>query len=132
MTVGILLITHRPLAADLLRIASDIFQRRLSDVEALDVVNDTPCERLVAESLDLVDRLDSGAGVLVLTDIYGATPANVALKLCAQRPRVRVIGGVNLPMLLKALNYASLDLDALAEKALQGGRDGVRACEPQD
>jgi mannose PTS system EIIA component len=132
VTVGILLITHRPLAADLLRIASEVLGSRPPDTDVLEVVNDTPCERLIAASLALVDRLDSGNGVLVLTDLYGATPANVALKVRAQRPHVRVIGGVNLPMLLKVLNYTHLDLDAVAEKALKGGRDGVCPCEPRD
>lgn len=131
MSVGILLLTHRPFAADLLRIASDILGGRPADTEVLEVVNDTPREWLIAESLRLADHLDVGDGVLVLTDLFGATPANVALKLCAQRPRTRVLAGLNLPMLLRALNYAELDLDTVTDKALEGGRDGVRVCLPE-
>lgn len=132
MSVGLLLMTHRPLAGDLLRIASDILGRRPPDIEVLEVVNDTPYESLLDDSLRLADRLDRGDGLLVLTDVYGATPANVALALCERHPHSRVLAGVNLPMLLRALNYAQLDLDTVVDKALQGGRDGVRLCEPRD
>ncbi len=131
MSVGILLLTHRPLAADLLRIASDILGSRPPNTEALNVINDTPRELLIAESLRISDRLDVGDGVLVLTDLFGATPANIALELCKQRPGIRVVAGVNLPMLLKALNYADLDLETLTDKALKGGRDGVCAGIPE-
>lgn len=129
MSVGLLLITHRPLAGDLLRIASEILGACPPDVEACEVVNDTPRERSIEECLRRLDRLDQGDGVLVLTDLYGSTPANIAAALPSLRPNVRVLAGVNLPMLLRALNYAFEDLDAVADKALQGGRDGVRACE---
>ena len=69
MTVGVLLITHRPLAADLLRIASEVLGSRPPATDVLEVVNDTPRERLIEDSLALVDRLDSGDGVLILTDL---------------------------------------------------------------
>ncbi|MBK1721416.1 PTS sugar transporter subunit IIA [Thiocystis violacea] len=132
MSVGILLLTHRPLAGDLLRIASDILGGRPSAVEILEVINDTPCERVLADARRLADGLDAGDGVLVLTDLYGATPANIALALCECHPRIRALAGVNVPMLLKALNYANLDLNAVVDKALQGGRDGVRLCAPPE
>lgn len=131
MSVGLLLITHRPLAADLLCIATEILGGRPADVEVLEVVNDTPREMLVAEGLHMAERLDQGDGVLVLTDLFGSTPANVATALSLRHPHMRVVSGVNLPVLLRALNYASLDLDAVTEKALQGGRDGVRLCEAE-
>ncbi len=128
MSVGLLLITHRPLAGDLLRVATDILGACPPGIEALDVINDTPREDLVAEALRHAARLDQGDGVLVLTDLFGATPANVAMVLLERRDQVRVLAGVNLPMLLRALNYAALDLDKVADKAMHGGRDGVRLC----
>ncbi|MBK1716078.1 PTS sugar transporter subunit IIA [Thiocystis violacea] len=130
MSVGLLLVTHRPLAGDLLRIASEILGHEPPSVACCEVINDTPPEELIAECLALADRIDQGQGVLVLTDLYGSTPANVARALAGRRVRARVIAGLNLPMLLRALNYAALDLDTLAGKALEGGRDGVRPCEP--
>nr|WP_206171455.1 PTS fructose transporter subunit IIA [Thiorhodococcus mannitoliphagus] len=125
-----MILTHSPLAGDLLRIASDILGGRPANAEILEVVNDTPCESLVDQSLRLADHLDQGDGVLILTDVYGATPANVALTLNERHPRSRVLAGVNLPMLLRALNYAQLDLDTVVDRALEGGRNGVRLCEP--
>nr|WP_209262426.1 PTS fructose transporter subunit IIA [Thiorhodococcus minor] len=124
--------THGPLAGDLLRIAGEILGGRPEKAEALEVINDTPRETLVDRSLRLADGLDDGDGVLILTDVYGATPANVALTLSERRPRTRVLAGVNLPMLLRALNYAKLDLDTVVDRALEGGRNGVRLCEPRE
>ena len=128
MTVGIVLITHCPLAGGLLRVAADVLGTYPGNVETLEVINDTPCETLIVEGLRCIAEVDQGAGVLILTDLLGATPANVALRLLEQREQVRVLTGVNLPMLLRALNYAHLTLDAVTEKANAGGRDGVRLC----
>jgi mannose PTS system EIIA component len=132
LSVGLLMITHRPFGADLLRVATEILGGLPQGVEAMEVVNDVPCEVLMAEALERLERLDAGDGVLILTDIYGSTPANIAVALLATRDRLRVIAGLNLPMLLRALTYASLALDAVAEKALQGGRDGVLLCSQRD
>ncbi len=71
--------------------------------------------------LSLVDR---GSGVLVLTDIFGASPANLALKLL-ERGRVEGLTGVNLPMLLRALHYRDRSMDILIVRARDGGRDGI-------
>ncbi len=128
MTVGLLLITHCPLAGNLLDVATEILGACPPGVETLEVINDTPCERLIAEALHCVERLEQGDGVLVLTDLYGSTPANVAMALLEHRAGLRVLSGLNLPMLLRALNYAALSLDTVADKAMQGGQDGVRLC----
>ena len=72
----------------------------------------------------ILDQLDEGDGVLVLTDAYGSTPSNIACRLGARR-QVAVVTGLNLPMLLRVLNYPALPLDELKEKAVSGGRDGV-------
>lgn len=98
----------------------------------MDVIDDMPCEALLEQALHRLETLDQGEGVLVLTDLYGSTPANVAVALLGEYGRLRVIAGVNLPMLLRALNYASSDLDTVAEKALQGGRGGVLLCSQLD
>jgi PTS system ascorbate-specific IIA component len=126
------MITHQPFGADLLRVAAAILGGPPPGIEAMEVVNDVPCEILAAQAAERLDRLDAGEGVLILTDLYGSTPANVAVSLLALHERLRVIAGLNLPMLLRALTYASLDLDTVAEKALQGGRDGVVLCSRRD
>jgi len=132
VSVGVLLITHKPLGADLLRIATEILGGRPPGIEAMEVSNDVSREVLIEDARRRLPRLDAGDGVLILTDLYGSTPANVAVALLSMHDRVRVIAGLNLPMLLRALNYASLELDAVTEKALQGGRDGVLACPRRD
>ena len=76
---------------------------------------------LAREMLALVDK---GEGVLILTDIFGATPANIALKLL-EPGRIEGVAGVNLPMLLRALTYRERGMDVLLTRAIAGGRDGV-------
>jgi mannose PTS system EIIA component len=126
------MITHQPFGADLLRVATAILGGPPQGVEAMEVVNDAPYEGLMEDARQRLARLDEGDGVLVMTDLYGSTPANIAVALLGAHDRLRVIAGLNLPMLLRALTYASLKLDAVADKALQGGRDGVLLCSRRD
>jgi PTS system ascorbate-specific IIA component len=74
-----------------------------------------------------VAALDDGDGVLVLTDMYGSTPSNVASSL-GREDRVVVVAGLNLPMLVRVLNYPEDSLSALAEKAVSGGNRGILIC----
>jgi PTS system ascorbate-specific IIA component len=128
MSVAILLITHGSLGSELLRIASGIFGTCPTRAEAVDVENDAPCDPLIEDAERRAAHLDEGDGVLVLTDLYGSTPANLAVTLLGRRDHIRVLAGVNLPMLVRALSYAGLDLDQVVDKALKGGRDGVLVC----
>ena len=137
MSVGILLIAHGRLGSELLRVAISIFGVCPAPASAIEVENDAPCDQLLAEARRRAETLDAGGGVLVLTDLYGSPPANRAVALLEEggEPRRRVLAGVNLPMLIRAFNYAGLSLDELVEKALTGGRDGVFPCNggrPQD
>ena len=79
----------------------------------------------------MIEQLDQGDGVLILTDMYGSTPGNIACAL-GQNNRVAVVAGLNLPMLVRVLNYPQLDLHTLAEKAESGGRIGIVPCPPGD
>jgi PTS system ascorbate-specific IIA component len=76
----------------------------------------------------MIENLDTGAGVLLLTDAYGSTPSNVAHKLSIARPRTAAVAGLNLPMLMRVCNSASLALEALAQAAVEGGQQGVVLC----
>ena len=84
-------------------------------------------ERILEDAKQAAQQLDSGDGVLVLTDMYGATPSNIACRL-HEFCQVRVVSGLNLPMLIRILNYPNLSLDELRHKAVTGGRDGVLTC----
>lgn len=126
--VGILLIAHAPLAAALAAAAAHVYacapERAGAQLRVFDVLPDSETPANVALARTLVREIDTGSGVLVLTDAFGASPGNVAAQL-AEPGRVGVIAGVNLPMLLRALCYRDGTLAETAEKALAGGRQGV-------
>ncbi len=129
MSIGLLLITHNQIGAQLLATATRMLGRCPLQADCLPVGDDDQPAELFAAARRLAERLDHGDGLLVLTDLYGSTPANIAHALADQRG-VRVLAGINLPMLVRVLNYADLELAAVTEKALSGGRDGVLPCQP--
>jgi mannose PTS system EIIA component len=81
-------------------------------------------QQILPQAIKLVRQLDHGDGVLVLTDVYGATPSNIASKLLIPG-RVEGVVGVNLPMLVRALTYRKEPLDVVVRKAVSGGVEGV-------
>ncbi len=127
MPVALLLITHDRVGEALLSTARKTLDADPLPSQVLSV--DWCCEpkQLIQQARQQVAQLDQGEGVLVLTDMYGATPSNVACALSAL-PRVKVIAGLNLPMLIRVLNYPGLRLEELAQKALSGGREGIMDC----
>lgn len=129
MSTGILLITHDGIGVDLLDTARYMLGELPAGAEALAVDSDLDGAALDRQAGALAERLDSGGGVLVLTDLVGSTPANVATRL-ARREGIRVVTGVNLPMLVKALNYARLPVGELVDKVVEGGRSGILPAEP--
>jgi PTS system ascorbate-specific IIA component len=122
--IGILIVAHGAFGEALIHSASHVLGKRPMRVRQVGVtVHDDP-EAILPQAQNLVKELDEGAGVLVLTDIYGATPGNIALRLL--RPgKVEGISGVNLPMLVRALTYREQGLATVVEKALSGGTEGV-------
>ena len=127
MKVGLLIIAHEPLGAAVLETAIGTLGHAPLACKVLPVTRDANPDDLTAQARTLAAELDQGAGLLVLTDIYGSTPSNIACRL-EDSSAVRVIAGLNLPMLIRVFNYADLELDQLTEKALSGGHDGILAC----
>jgi len=125
MAVGILLITHEGIGSPLLAAATRLLGRLPLRAEALEVPYDADAARLLPIASAALRRVDDGAGVLVLTDLYGATPSNLAAEVAQLGTEVRRVSAVNLPMLLRIMNYADLDLEALPAVAAAGGRNGV-------
>ena len=123
MKVGILLVTHRDIGKQLLLTATSVFGKNPFQVELLSVDNyDQPSDvRELAEKY--VKFLDNGAGVLVLTDIIGTTPSNIASSI--NHEKIKVVAGLNLSMILNVFNYPEDSLDQLSIKALEGGIQGV-------
>jgi mannose PTS system EIIA component len=120
---GIFLITHGTLGSALLDNASHVLGSRQSGVAVMNVQPGDQAATRLNEARDLVKSVDGGSGVLVLTDIFGATPANIAGCLLGPA-NVEGIAGVSLPMLVKALAYRHLPLPELVRKALEGGAQG--------
>ena len=124
---AILLIAHAPLANALRQCALHVFPDCGSTVMAIDVQpNLSPDETLASARIALEQLAQGGQvkGVLVLADIFGATPSNVAQKL-VDGVKSRLITGVNLPMLLRAVSYRHEPLDTLVSRAVVGGTQGV-------
>ncbi|MGY0197782.1 PTS sugar transporter subunit IIA [Leptothrix sp. BB-4] len=121
----LLILAHAPLASALQAVAAHTFPELVDRIRVVDVQPGDQPEHVEVKARSL---LAGGPGVdgetLVLTDVFGATPANVAQRL-ADGQRVRVIAGVNVPMLWRALNYAQLPLEELASRAMMGGSHGV-------
>ena len=122
--IGLLLVTHATYGESLIQCACHVLNRRPAQIAQLGVSpQDDPLDVLPVAG-QLLKLVDSGDGVLILTDVFGATPANVAMKLL--RPGViEGVAGVNLPMLLRAITYREKDMETLITKAVAGGRDGV-------
>lgn len=129
MAVGVLLVTHGKLGHFLLDTLRDMMGELPAKADVLEVRRVQAHEGLLLQGQRMIDNLDGGDGVLVLTDAYGSTPSNIANKLGAlRRDRTAVVAGVNLPMLMKVFNYPQLPLDKLATAAVEGGQRGVTLC----
>ncbi|MDN3918648.1 PTS sugar transporter subunit IIA [Roseateles violae] len=119
---GLLLIAHAPLATALKAVAEHTFPNCASQLKVLDVGPEMSAEAVEAAARALM-QAGGHAEWLLLTDVFGATPSNAALRL--QSEAVRLVSGVNVPMLWRSLCYANEPLAALAERAAQGGHGGV-------
>lgn len=122
--IGILIVSHGAFGESLIHSASHVLGKRPLYLRQLGVtVHDDP-DAILPVGVDLIRFLDRGDGVLVMTDIYGATPSNIAMRLL--RPgRVEGLAGVNLPMLIRALSYRDEPLPSVLDKALSGAAEGV-------
>jgi PTS system ascorbate-specific IIA component len=122
--IGILLVTHEDIGDALIRAAQHTLGQRPAKLEAFAVqAADTP-DKLEPQLRDRVKSLNDGDGVLLLTDCYGATPANISCRM-VERGQVEVVGGANLPMLLRAINYRNAPLEDVVNKAISGGLGGI-------
>ena len=123
MSTRILLVAHSPLASALRDCAMHVFPDCAQHLLVLDVQPDASPEDSLAQARQLMGTQDQGA-LLVLTDVFGATPSNIAQRLVEGR-QARLVTGVNLPMLLRCVCYRGEALDALVQRAIVGGTQGV-------
>jgi len=122
--IGLLLITHDTLGESLIQCACHVLNRRPDQLMQLGVAAGDDPKDLLPLARQLLALVDTGEGALILTDIYGATPSNLAAKLL-DVGRIEGLAGINLPMLLRAINYRDKGMETLLARATGGGRDGV-------
>ena len=122
-TTGLLLMAHAPLASALRDVAAHVYPDGLASLQVLDVPPEWSADQVEAEARRLLAEAGHGQ-TLVLTDVFGATPCNVAQRLGDGR-EVRVVAGVNVPMLWRVLCYRHEPLDVLVGRATAGGGQGV-------
>ena len=122
--IGVLIVAHDTLGDSLIRAVTHVLGARPQQFEAFSVkATDDPLA-LLPKARAAVQALDTGDGVLVFSDIFGATPCNLAVKLL-QPGHIEGIAGVNLPMLVRAFTYRNRGMDQTITKAISGARDGV-------
>ena len=122
--IGILIIAHGSLGESLIHCASHVLNKHPPQLAQLAVgAQDDPL-LVLPQAIALVKELDSGSGVLVLTDMYGGSPSNMAAKL-VNPGKIEAVCGINLPMLIRVLNYRDRDLATIVTKAVSGGCEGV-------
>ena len=124
MNVGLLLLTHNDIGSQLLLAAKSTYGSVPMRTELLSIDHyDKPAD-ISNLARQYVKVLNKGKGVLILTDMFGSTPSNIAKDFC-NNESVNVVSGINLSMLLHIFNYPNLPLKDLTKKAIEGGKDGV-------
>jgi PTS system ascorbate-specific IIA component len=129
--IGILIVSHGAFGEALIHCASHVLGKRPARVRQVGITMHDDPDLMLPQAQELVRQLDDGDGVLVFTDILGATPSNIASRLL--RPgKVEVVSGVSLPMLIRALTYRDEPLAAVVDKALSAARDCTVQMECKD
>jgi PTS system ascorbate-specific IIA component len=122
--IGILIVTHGEIGTSLLDSASQILGARPQQVATLSVWRQDDPDDLVLRARELMEQIDAGQGVLILTDLFGATPGNVVSRLL-EDGRVEGVSGVSLPMLLRVVTGRNGSIAAAVQRALSGGTEGL-------
>ena len=122
--IGVLIMAHDRLGESLADAVTHVLGARPPQFDVFPVESDDDPLTLLPKARDAVAALDTGDGVAILSDIYGATPCNLAVKL-AQAGHVEVLAGVSLPMLVRAFTYRTKGMETFVKKAVSGGCEGV-------
>lgn len=126
MSVGLLIVTHGNVGQSLYDAAVTVIGSSPLRTRIVPVGFNQDLAETIVKLQKTVSELDTGSGVMVLTDMYGATPSNVICQLDYEN--MAIISGINLPMLIRIMNYPTLTLAELIEKAISGGQEGIMYC----
>lgn len=130
MSISVIIISHDDVGHALVQTTTKNFVELPLPTTVVNVDFNTDPEVLLLKLERLVKNLAKEEGLLILTDLFGSTPGNIAQAL--QNINVRIVSGLNLPMLMRVMNYPNLGLNELAGKAVSGGREGVQIYNPDD
>jgi PTS system ascorbate-specific IIA component len=125
--VGILIVTHNQIGVEILKSAENILGKTLPGVKTISIPGDLSSNNLgfYADQIKMkIEQLERGNGVLILTDMIGATPNNL-VNYFAKDHHVKIISGINLPMLIRVINYADQPLELLAKIGIVGANKGI-------
>lgn len=128
MNVALLLITHDKIASGMIEITSSIINYQPENIACVEIPMDSSVDEMEKKVTNKLEHLNTQDGVLILTDMYGGTPSNIANKFAAEE-NTMLVSGLNLPMLIKLMNYRTLSLKELTQKAIEGAQDGVATYE---
>ena len=127
--VAVVLVVHAPLGAALKSVAEHIFSEQ-AELTVIDVLPGACADDSTGSLLQRLQTLDNGSGVLLLTDLLGASPANICIRACgfakAAGTNCQVVAGVNMAMILRVLNYRTSDLNALSKVAIEGATQTIK------
>lgn len=124
MNIALFFVSHEGIAGNLLTIAEAIMHQSGTNLDYIEVPMDTPILQIQEKADQQLQQLDLSDGIIFFTDTYGSTPGNIAQQLARAHNSV-IISGINLPMVLRLLNYRDNDLQSLIKKAIDGGRKGI-------
>jgi len=125
MAVGVLLITHEGIGSAMLAVATRLLQQLPLKTDVFEMPFDADPDAALPQASAAMRRVDGGDGVLILTDLYGASPSNVAAQLARLGTPARRVSGLSLAMLLRVMNYPEQALGELPATAAAGARNGV-------
>ncbi|MDH5387091.1 MAG: PTS fructose transporter subunit IIA [Gammaproteobacteria bacterium] len=124
MNVALLLVTHKGIASNLLETAYSIVNDKPDNLAYVEVPMDAPVDAMRENIQQQLNQFDQNKDLLILTDIYGGTPSNLA-SCFVSNTKTQLVSGLNLAMIIKAINYRRLPLNELVEKIIQGGRQSI-------
>jgi len=127
MTVGILLVSHNQIGTELINTARQMLTCTPLPTKVISIGLNDNTDKIRRQLNEELIGLDQGNGILIMTDMFGSTPSNIACTV-SERDDIRVVSGLNLPMLIRVLNYPSLSLNELEQKAISGGQEGIARC----
>ncbi len=128
--IGVMVVSHEPLGTALIHCTRHIYGRLPVQLAALDVIPDEDPDQAYSAAIELLARINDGSGVIVLTDLFGATPSRIAARL-AQPHKVVVLAGVNLPMLVKVLNNRRMPVEELVDTLLSSAQGAILQIKPE-